>query len=64
VKDDPVVKFATVAASLERSFDPYVVFNNNSFLSDPCPIGPPLQVLFIQCRLFESMNVVIKRCCV
>ncbi len=39
VKDDPNVKFATMVASLARSFDPCALFNNNSFLSNPLSVG-------------------------
>jgi hypothetical protein len=40
VKDDPDVKFATMAVYLARSVDHCAFLNNNSFLLGPWPTGP------------------------
>jgi hypothetical protein len=41
VKDDLDMQFAIATTSLAKSFHPWALFNNNSFLLDPWPGGPP-----------------------
>ncbi len=54
VKDDPNVKFSTTSTSLEGSFDPYVFFNKNSFLSGRSPIGPPYKYYFYNVNYLKT----------
>jgi hypothetical protein len=57
-------KFATIAISLTKSLNYWALLNKKIIPIRSMTKWTPSQILSIQCRLFESLNVIIRHHCV